>query len=310
LDFIIFVVSLFVLIYGAEFVIRESEKIALYFNISSFVIGASLIAFGTSLPEFAASIRASYVGKSEIALSNVVGSVTLNIVMVLGIVFLVAKELKPKRDLFNLDSAWIFIPVALFVIMIQNAVISRLEGFVYILLMVAYLIFLSKDTKELENEVDKNLVKEKFNWLRSIFFLVVGFVLVVKGADFTIQSASNIARSFGVSEWIIGLLMLAFGTSLPELVVSIKAALKGNAEMSIGNIIGSNVANFSMVLGGAALINPIKVNFQTSMYDIVTMVIVSLIFIFILANRLYSKSTGVIFLSIAMLTLCNAFGLS
>jgi cation:H+ antiporter len=308
LDFIVFIVSLIVLIYGAEFVIKESEKIALHFNISPFVIGASLIAFGTSLPEFAASIGASYVGKSEIALSNVVGSVTLNIAMVLGVVFLVTKELKPKRDLFNLDSAWIFIPVALFVIVIQNAIISRLEGFVYLLLMVAYLIFLSKDSKKLENEVDIKL--EKFNWLKSILFLIVGFVLVVKGADFTIQSAGNIARGFGVSEWVIGLLMLAFGTSLPELVVSIKAALKGNAEMSIGNIIGSNVANFSMVLGGAALINPIKVNFQTSMYDIVTMIIVSLVFIFVLANRLYSKSTGVIFLSIVMLTLCNAFGFS
>jgi len=307
MDFLIFIISLTALIYGAEFVIKESERIALHFNISSFVIGASLVAFGTSLPEFAASVEASWVGKSDIAISNVIGSVLLNIVMVLGIVFLIAKNLKPKRDLFNLDSAWIFIPVAFFIIMIQDLVISRIEGFVYLLLMVAYLVFLINDGSEIEDEIDEELKKGKFNWIKSIMFLLIGFVLVVQGADWTIWSASNIARTFGVSEWVIGLLMLAFGTSLPELVVSIRAALKGNAEMSIGNIIGSNLANFSMVLGSAAIVNPIKINLEQSLYDIVTMVIASLVFIFILANRLYSRSSGIVLLCIAFLTIAHAF---
>ena len=305
MDFLLFIVAVAVLIYGAELVIKESERIALHFNISSFVIGASLIAFGTSLPELAASLQASMVGKSDIAASNVLGSVILNIAMVLGLVFLLSKSLKPSRDLFNLDSAWIFIPVGLFILMIMDGTISRLEGGIFLFLMVAYLIFLAQDGENLEGEVDEEL-KSSFNWFKSIALLAVGFVLVIKGADLTIDSAAAIARTFGVSEWVIGLLLLAFGTSLPELVVSIKAALKGNAEMSIGNIIGSNVANFSMVLGSAALANPITLNMERSLFDIVTVVIISMVFIFVLANRLYNRSTGIIFLAIAALVVNNA----
>jgi len=139
--------------------------------------------------------------------------------------------------------------------------------------------------------------------------LFVGFVLVVKGADYTIDSASNIARMLGVSEWVIGLLLLAFGTSLPELIVSVKAALKGNAEMSIGNIIGSNVANFSMVLGGASLINPIVVDLHSVMFDVVALVVVSFAFVFVLASRLYNKTTGIIFLGFLFLIVTNALKL-
>lgn len=306
MDFLLFAAAVAVLIYGAEVVIRESERIALHFNISSFVIGASLIAIGTSLPELAASVQASYVGKSEIAASNVLGSVILNIALVLGVVFLLSKELKPSRDLFNLDSAWIFIPVGLFILMIFDGTIGRLEGGIFLLLMAAYLIFLAQDSESLEGEVDEALKSAAFNWLKTLAWLAVGFVLVVKGADLTVESAANIARTFGVSEWVIGLLLLAFGTSLPELVVSIKAALKGNAEMSIGNIIGSNVANFSMVLGSAALVNPITLNLQNSLFDIVAVCIISFVFIFVLANRLYNRATGVIFLSLAVLVINNA----
>ena len=308
MDIIIFIFSLTLLIYGADIVIKESEKIALHFNISSFVIGASLVAFGTSLPEFAASISASYNNKGHIALSNVLGSVMLNIVLVLGSVFLFAKNLNPKRDMFKLDSVWILVPVGVFVLEIFNGVLSRYDGFLLLMLMVGYLIFLSNNNS-LEDEVEVDLKKEKFNWLKTLLLLFVGFVLVVKGADYTIDSASNIARMLGVSEWVIGLLLLAFGTSLPELIVSVKAALKGNAEMSIGNIIGSNVANFSMVLGGASLINPIVVDLHSVMFDVVALVVVSFAFVFVLASRLYNKTTGIIFLGFLFLIVTNALKL-
>ena len=308
MDIIIFIFSLTLLIYGADIVIKESEKIALHFNISSFVIGASLVAFGTSLPEFAASISASYNNKGHIALSNVLGSVMLNIVLVLGSVFLFAKNLNPKRDMFKLDSVWILVPVGVFVLEIFNGVLSRYDGFLLLMLMVGYLIFLSNNNS-LEDEVEVDLKKEKFNWLKTLLLLFVGFVLVVKGADYTIDSASNIARMLGVSEWVIGLLLLAFGTSLPELIVSVKAALKGNAEMSIGNIIGSNVANFSTVLGGASLINPIVVDLHSVMFDVVALVVVSFAFVFVLASRLYNKTTGIIFLGFLFLIVTNALKL-
>jgi len=296
MDYIIFVVSLGALIYGADFIINESEKIALHFNISSFVIGASLIAVGTSLPEMAASMTASYYHKSDMAVANVIGSVIFNISLVLGLVFLIAKKVSPKRDLFQKDSAWGLFPVLIFIVMISDGVISRFEGVMFIFVMVAYIIFLSSDAKELSSEVNEDLKKEKFNWLKSILLLAVGFVLVIFGADYTINSASNIARSLGVSEWVISLLLIAFGTSLPELVVSIKAARKGNADMAIGNIIGSNVANFTMVLGASAIINPLIINVSKNLFDIISVLVVSVMLVFITANRLYSKSAGIVLL--------------
>ena len=308
IDFGIFVVSMAALIFGADFIIKESERIALRFNISHYVIGATLVAFGTSLPEMAASVVASYHHKSDMAVANVIGSVTFNITLVLGVVFLLSKKMHPKRDLFNLDSAWIVIPLVILFLMIQDGVVGRFDGALFILLMVSYLIFLFTSAKEALNvDIDEEEVDEEhFKWLPTIAMLVVGFVLTVGGANFAVESGSNIARSFGVSEWLIGLFLLAFGTSLPELVVSVVAAKKGNAEMSIGNIIGSNVANFSMVIGSAALVHPLTVDLQASSYDLYVMVAASLALLFILANKLYNKAGAIFLLIIFALFIQNA----
>ena len=307
MDFIIFILAMSALIYGADFIIKESERIALHFNISHFVIGATLVAFGTSLPEMAASMMASSAGKSEMAVANVVGSVIFNITMVLGIVFFISNRMYPKRDLFSMDAAWVVVPVVVFYIMIQDGVIGRFDGVLFLLLMVSYLVFLFTDSKEdLAGEIDEDLVKEKFNWLKTLALLVVGFVLTIGGANFVIESGTNIARMFGVSEWIIGLLLIAIGTSLPELVVSLVAIKKGNAEMSIGNIIGSNVANFSMVLGSAALLSPLALDFKATQFDLFIMAAASITLVFILANRLYNKAGGIFLLIILALFLQNS----
>ncbi len=293
MDYIIFIVSMAALIKGADFIIKESERIALHFGISEFVIGATLIALGTSLPEMAASIVASYHHKSDLAVSNVIGSVILNIAMVLGIVFLIAKEIYPRRDIFSKDSAWALFPIFLFLLVAYDGTITRAEGFFFLFLMVGYLLFLANEPAIVAGEVEEELLKEKFNWPPTLVMLLLGFVMVVYGADYAVESASNIARSLGVSEWIIGLFLVAFGTSLPELVVSVVAALNKKADMSIGNIIGSNVANFSMVLGSASLVHPLTVDFSAYGFDIATALVVSLMLVFITANRLYNKSAGI-----------------
>ena len=148
MDFIIFFAAMTALIYGADFIIKESERIALHFNISHFVIGATLVAFGTSLPEMAASMIASYHGKSDLAVANVIGSVTFNITLVLGIVFFIAKKMNPKRDLFAKDSAWIFMPVIIFLLMSFDGSITRVEGFLFLFMMIAYIMFLFSSSKE------------------------------------------------------------------------------------------------------------------------------------------------------------------
>ncbi len=307
MDFLIFFAAMAALIYGADFIIKESERIALHFNISHFVIGATLVAFGTSLPEMAASMMASSAGKSDMAVANVVGSVIFNITMVLGIVFMIAKTMNPSRNLFALDSAWVVIPVVLFFIMIQDGEIGRVDGMLYLLLMVSYLVFLFSSSKEdLVGEIDEELAKEKFNWGKTVALLIIGFTLTIGGANFIIESGSNIARDFGVSEWIIGIFLISLGTSLPELVVSLVAVKKGNAEMSIGNIIGSNVANFSMVLGAASLVNPLTVNLIDTKFDMLIMAAASLALLFILANKLYNKAGAIFLLIILALFIQNS----
>ncbi|MBU1216227.1 calcium/sodium antiporter [bacterium] len=307
MDFFIFIIAMSALIYGADFIIKESERIALHFNISHFVIGATLVAFGTSLPEMAASMMASAHGKSDMAVANVVGSVIFNITLVLGAVFFISKKMSPNRDLFALDSAWVVLPLVLFFIMVQDGQIGRFDGFLYLLLMVSYLIFLFKNSrKDLEGDIDETLVLEKFKWGKTIILLIVGFVLTIGGASFVVESGTNIARVFGVSEWIIGLFLIALGTSLPELVVSLVAIRKGNAEMSIGNIIGSNVANFSMVLGSAALLSPLTIDLVATKFDMLIMVAASISLVFILANRLYNKAGAIFLLIILALFIQNS----
>ena len=307
MDFLIFIAAMSALIYGADFIIKESERIALHFNISHFVIGATLVAFGTSLPEMAASMMASGQGKSDMAVANVVGSVIFNITLVLGIVFLIAKKMHPKRNLFAQDSAWVVVPLVLFFIMVQDGEIGRVDGLLYLLLMVSYLVFLFSDSKEdLEGEIDEELASERFNWRRTIPLLAIGFALTIGGANFVIESGTNIARDFGISEWIIGIFLISLGTSLPELVVSLVAVKKGNAEMSIGNIIGSNVANFSMVLGAASLLNPLSVDLVATKFDMLIMVAASVALLFILANKLYNKAGAIFLLIILVLFIQNS----
>ncbi len=294
MNFVIFVIAMGVLIWGADVIINQSERIALKFKIPEFIIGATLIALGTSLPEMAASIAASYNGKADIAISNVIGSNILNITLVLAMVFLISKKINPARDFFAKDSTWALVPVLVFILMIFDGVISRFDASLLLLLMGAYLIFLLQDAKNIPNLDDLEEIDEStFSWGSVIPFLMLGFLLVIVGAHFTVESASEIARDFGISEWVIGIIMISLGTSLPELVVSIAAAGKGKVDMAIGNIIGSNMANTTVVLGAAALVHPMPIDAPAYLFDIATMIIATLLLVFLTANKLYTKSAGI-----------------
>ncbi len=305
MDILIFVISMGALIYGADFIIEQSEKIALHFNISPFVIGATLIALGTSLPEMAVSMSASIKGSGDIAVANVIGSTIFNISLVLGTVFLIAKKIQPKRDLFAKDSSWSLFPILIFILMGIDGKLSLLDGLLFLMLMGAYLLFLIQSNQM--EEINEDLIKEKFQWTKTGGLLLLGFIFVVGGADFAIDSAGNIARDFGISEWIIGLFLVAFGTSLPELVVSIQAARNNNADMAIGAIIGSNVANFTMVLGLSAIVNPLNVDLNTNFFDVMAALIVSVMLVFITANKLYNKSAGIVMMTVLALVISNSF---
>ncbi|MCJ8344198.1 sodium:calcium antiporter, partial [bacterium] len=187
MDIFIFLISMTALVYGADFIIEQSEKIALHYNISAFVIGATLVALGTSLPEMAVSISASLKGRGDIAVANVIGSTIFNIAMVLGIVFIIAKNIKPKRDLFAKDSAWALFPILVFILMGLDGELTAIDGALFLLLMVAYLTFLiGSDQVE---EIDDELKKEKFAWGKTSAILLVGFAFKIVGAEIEIDSA-------------------------------------------------------------------------------------------------------------------------
>lgn len=304
MDILIFTISMAALVYGADFIIEQSEKIALHYKISPFVIGATLVALGTSLPEMAVSMSASLKGSGDIAVANVIGSTIFNIALVLGTVFIIAKKITPDRDLFAQDSAWALFPILVFILMGIDGKLNAVDGVLFLILMAAYLMFLIKSNQV--EEIDEELAKDKFNWAKTAPFLLAGFVLTIGGADFAIDSAGNIARDFGVSEWVIGLFLVAFGTSLPELTISIKAALNNNADLAIGNIIGSNVANFTMVLGVASIVNALNVNLIENIFDISAALILSLMLVFITANKLYNKSAGIVLLVVLGLVIQNS----
>lgn len=300
MDYIIFLVSLAALIYGADLIINQSEKIGVKFGISEFVLGSTIIALGTSLPEMAASISASLQNKGELALSNIVGSNILNITLVLGTVLMLAKNVNPHRDFFAKDSSWALFPVLIFIALaignINNSnmlTITRFGGIALFFLMVSYILFLLKNNKEIVELLNDCNEEREFKWIKVSPLLLLGFVFVIYGADFAVQSASNIAKSFGVSDWVIGILLVSLGTSMPELMISIVAALKNKADMAIGNIIGSNMANISVALGVAAIVKPMHVNIDEVIFDISILVIATLMLVFITANKMYSKPAGI-----------------
>jgi cation:H+ antiporter len=305
MNFVIFVIAMGVLIWGAELLINQSERIALKFKISEFIIGATLIALGTSLPEMAASVAASLNDKADIAIANVIGSNILNITLVLATVFLISRKINPSRDFFAKDSTWALVPVLVFILMILDGIISRFDAALLLLLMGAYLLFLLQDVKNLPEEDLDDVDVSHFSWSSTITVLLGGFILVIIGAHFTVESASEIAKSFGISEWIIGIIMISLGTSLPELVVSISAAMRGKVDMAIGNIIGSNMANTTVVIGAAALVNPMPINAPAYLFDIATMIVATLLLVFITANKLYNKSAGISLIIILGLFLNN-----
>ena len=305
MDFVIFVIAMGVLIWGADLLIHQSERIALRFQIPEFIIGATLVALGTSLPEMAASIAASLDGKPDIAIANVIGSNILNITLVLSAVFIIAKNINPNRDFFAKDSTWALVPVLIFVLMILDGVIDRFDAALLLLLMGAYLMFLLQDAKNIPKDTLEDLEDGNFSWAKTVPFLIAGIFLVMIGAHFSIESASEIAKRFGISEWIIGIIMISLGTSLPELVVSISAAVKGKVDMAIGNIIGSNMANTTVVLGAAAFTNPLHLDASAYIFDITTMIVATLLLVFITANKLYTKSAGISLIIILGLFLNN-----
>ena len=252
LQVIILLAGFAMLVKGADWFVEGAAGIAKKLGIPQLVIGLTIVAMGTSMPEAAVSITAALNGNAGITIGNIVGSNILNILIILGITAVITNVAIQKSTLYYEIPFMTGITLLLLVFGVTDSAITFAEGVIFLLLFLlflAYLFVMSKKGAIEEEEEEKDIPVWK-----GIIFIVIGGLLVVKGSDFTVSGASEIARFLGMSERLIGLTIVAFGTSLPELVTSVTAARKGNAGIAIGNIVGSNIFNILFIVGMTALI--------------------------------------------------------
>ena len=258
LNAVFIVAGFYLLIKGADTFVDGASKIALKFNVPQIVIGLTIVAFGTSLPEAAVSIKGAASGNAGISVGNVIGSNIMNILLILGVASCIA-ALAIKKNTFRFEIPFvIFITVLLLVLGMMGDELSRLDGIIFLVLMACFMVYLIFTAKNGEADDESGTTLSEKDKLPILFLLVVlGAACIVISADVTVDAASYIASELGMSTRLIGLTIVAFGTSLPELVTSSVAAKQGKTDIAIGNIVGSNIFNILFVTGLTAAITPI-----------------------------------------------------
>lgn len=278
--------GLAVLIVGGEVLVRGAVGLSAAMKISPLVIGMTVVSFGTSAPELLVSLQSALDGNPGIAIGNVVGSNIANLALVLGItvlIFPIAAEKQTKK----IDYPMMMVASFLFAFFAYNLVLELWEGVVFVSILLAFTVFLirssRKDEKEkLENvvsqeEIDASEIKDN-PWL-SVGYLLAGLVGLYFGSGWFVDGASDLARKFGMSDSVIGVTVVAIGTSAPELVASIVAAIKKQSDISVGNLIGSNIFNVFAVLGITSIVKPVDVESSVMSFDVIWMIGVALLMI-------------------------------
>jgi cation:H+ antiporter len=252
MTYLFFALGLVALFFGGEFLVRGATAIAKHFRLSPMVIGLTIVGFGTSAPEMLVSVQAALAGQPAIAIGNVLGSNIANILLILGISALIAPLIIPVRKLWR-DLGFMLLATAVIWVMLLDGNVTRLDG---VLLALGLIIFLATAflTGKVEpDEANEGDIPQWKAWAMTLG----GLVVLVIGARLLVDSSTEIARAFGISEAVIGLTIVAVGTSLPELATSVIAAIRKQTEIAVGNIVGSNIFNIFGILGVTALIAPI-----------------------------------------------------
>ncbi|MBQ7927923.1 MAG: calcium/sodium antiporter [Methanobrevibacter sp.] len=289
---VLLLVGFVFLIKGSDFFVDGASSIASLLKIPTIIVGLTIVAFGTSAPEAAVSITSSLTGSNAMAVSNVIGSNLFNMLMVIGVAALLG-DLLMEESVLNKDLPFlvgITILFAAFIFIGWN--VSSIEGIILLIILVIYLFFLIKSALKSK---DGNVVeKPKLSLPKSIIFMIVGLAGIVIGGDLVVNSASDIAIALGMSETLVGLTIVAVGTSLPELVTSLTALKKGENQMVIGNVIGSNIFNILFVLGASSAISAIPLD-SSMLIDVLFMIFVTILcFIFGKTQEKYDKKEGAI----------------
>jgi cation:H+ antiporter len=286
LTYILFIIGLVLLIKGASWLVDGASSIAKKLNISAIVIGLTIVAFGTSTPELIVNIYATIEGNTEIAIGNILGSNIVNIFFILGVSALIHPLLSKK------NTVWKEIPLSLLAAVLvgfmandilidgaKSSMLSRIDGLVLISFFIIFLYYTFGIAK-VQGEASDEDIKE-FSYPKSILFIVVGLVGLTVGGKWIVDGAVKIAESFNVSQSLIGLTIVAIGTSLPELATSAMAAYKKQSDIAIGNVVGSNIFNIFWILGLSSIVKPLPFN-QNSQIDVMMTIFASLVLFILL----------------------------
>ena len=299
LNILLLIVGFAALVKGADFFVDGSSALARTFKVPGVIIGLTIVALGTSAPELAVSTSAAIQGANEIALSNVVGSNIFNLLMVLGVCAIIRpipiEKVILKRDfplsiivtaaLFGVLAIPLFTGKAQWTAPVSTVVseVSRPIGIGLLVIFAAYMAFLIYVSRK--NPTEDDLAENMPVW-NSLLLILIGLACIVIGGQLVVENAKSIATAFGMSETLIGLTVVALGTSLPELVTSIVAARKGEHGMAVGNVVGSNIFNLMFILGISSTIHPVAVNLASVMDLAILVVVSAVVFIFSLTKKI------------------------
>ena len=300
-NFILLIIGLFLLIKGADVFVDGASNIARKLRIPSLIIGLTLVSIGTSAPELSISVTSALQGMNSMSFGNVIGSNTFNVLVVIGVSALFT-ALTVSSDVKKFDVPiliGIYVLLALFAFVISPLALTRIEAAILLVLFVLYialLIFRGR-SEQTEDDSDEPIKK----WYVSIILIVVGIAAIIFGGDLVVDSASAIAIKFGMSELMVGLTIVAVGTSLPELVTSVVAARKGELDIAVGNAVGSSIMNILLILGVSAVLRPISIE-PSALVDVIVMALsILIIFFTTLKKNSVGKITGVSMLAVYVL---------
>ena len=298
-------IGFLLLINGADLFVESASKIAKRFGISEFIIGLTIVAMGTSAPETAVSLASALKGNANISIGNVVGSNLFNTLMILGIASCIASLPITVKSLKSDFIVMILASVLLLVVGINGNIISRLDGIILLTIFIIYMIYLIKTGKD-ESKTDEFVKKEPLGF-KTFFLLLLGIGMIVFGSDISVDGATVLAKTIGISDAVIGLTIVAFGTSLPELVTSVIATKKGKVDMAVGNIVGSNIFNILLIIGLTAVIKPIMYD-ATFTYNIICMIASAvLLFLFGISRRKLEKVEGILMVALYVIYTITLF---
>ena len=281
LNIIFIIVGFFLLVKGADLLVDGSSRIARKFNVKEIIIGLTIVSIGTSMPELIISVTSALKNQSDFAIGNILGSNISNLFFILGVCAII-KPLLFKKQTVKIEIPFVIFLTALLYIFGNNGdyhLITELEGIIFIVfcvLFTIYNIFISKNINNSEMEKNKN---KDIKLSKSFLLIMIGIILLKFGGDFVVDNASRIATLLGISERVISLTIVAISTSLPELITSALATYKGEIDLAIGNIIGSNILNIVLIIGIMAIINPIP--YSVSFNKDLMIFLIGMIFLFI-----------------------------